>query len=175
MQPYVIAFDPGSVHVGWALVTGEGGRVRFVEGGKAEATYASCNAVLDFATAASGYTGVPVIAAVETPSGAVWETFRGKTLLQTSAVAGGLAWLATSRGLPVHVLSGQSVRATLLGKAGRPGGRGAKKGDLDRVIKEALPGFVINHPARTNDHVRDAMAIAIVASWKELSSSRRKS
>ena len=49
----------------------------------------------------------------------------------------------------------------------------AKKGDMDRLVKLALPGHVLDLPRHTNVHQRDALLVAVAANWLHLSKTRR--
>jgi Holliday junction resolvasome RuvABC endonuclease subunit len=97
----------------------------------------------------------PAVVAVEVPDGFVHAKYRGPTLLATARVAGGLAWLAEGETLRVIELPAAAWRQTLVG---RPHAK-------DAVIKLAVERLVTGLPARTNVHVRDALGLAIVASW----------
>lgn len=166
MVARILALDPGPTSTGYALV--QGGltpRVRFIEGGQIDS---SCSTFLDLVRDLGGITAV----AVERPAGYVYDPVRGKHVVATSNVAGGLAWAAQSLGLAVYEIPAGGVRKTLLGKT-RLGFKQAK-GDMDRAVKDALPLFVDALPARSNSHVRDAIAVAVAANFVVLSKQPRR-
>lgn len=161
---YILAFDPGPKSIGYALVERAVTRVRFLSGGEIASDYDALRVVLGAFDPAAR----PVVA-VERPNGFIYETFRGPTVVSTSNVAGGLAWASRAHGHEVIEVPPTTVRTVLLGKRKVGGAPGA----VDRAIKEVLPGLVLELPARTNEHVRDALALAIAANWMLLSKRRR--
>ena len=161
----LLAIDPGSSLCGYACVEPQGSRVRFVAAGQIEAGAEPLLHVLDTSSMWLGIGGLGAITtlAVETPSGWVHDAVRGKHLLATGVAAGDARGVGYARGLRVVSLSAGEVRKALVGKA-RVGFR-QKKGDMDRAVEAAIRPFVLDLPRRTNVHVRDALAIAVVANW----------
>lgn len=157
----ILAVDPGEKACGYAAVAIEGPKVRFVDAGDFEAELGAFAHVLDRLTV-SGLER-DLVVAVEQPAGFIHDPFRGPALLATASCAGGVAWVAESRGLTVVRLAATEVRRMLLGKT-RLGSK-SQKGDMDRMIAMVLPGVVVDMPKRSNVHVRDALALAVAASW----------
>lgn len=156
----LLALDPGSTMTGYACVEPEGPRVRFVSGGQFEVGAGALMHVLD----GTGAWDVNISSlAVETPSGWVHDAARGKHLLATAIAAGEASGVGVARGLHVVRLSAAEVRKALVGKT-RLGFK-QRKGDMDRAIADAIQPFVLDMPKRSNVHVRDALALAIVANW----------
>lgn len=158
----LLAVDPGPSSCGWALVERHGAKVRYLQSGTvAPALHAFDNLANVFEETYGE--AVPDVA-VEEPTGFVFQAFRGPTLLATAAVAGGIAWWGESLGMGVHRMSSEVVRATLIGKTRMRGKE--LRGDRDKLVKLALAGVVLGLPAKSNVHVRDALALAVVASWR---------
>lgn len=153
----ILAVDPGSSSCGFALVEPAGTRVEYVDAGAFPADGDA------FAALFRGLHARIHTVAVERPAGYAYDPARSKHLLATGVSAGGVAWVGAWLGKRVVEVTATEVRRALLGKA-RLGPR-AKEGDVDRLIKAALPGLVLEMPARTNVHVRDALAVAVVANW----------
>lgn len=161
----LLAIDPGSSLCGYACVSPEGPRVRFVAAGQFEAGAEALLHLVDWTSTMLGISDLAGITtlAVETPSGWVHDAVRGKHLLATAVAAGEARGVGRARGLRVVSLSAGEVRKALVGKT-RVGFR-QRKGDMDRAVEAAIRPFVLDLPKRTNVHVRDALAIAIVANW----------
>lgn len=164
---FILAFDPGSRFSGYAHVWCDGARVRYQSAGQIEAEYGALARVLYATSAVPG--AARTLVAVERPTGFVHDPVRGAHLMATSNVAGGTAWASRALGFEVIEVAPATVRKAVLGK--RAGGR-HEKGEVDRLIKEALPGLVLGLPKRTNEHVRDALALAVAANWMLLSKRR---
>lgn len=160
----ILAIDPGSKECAWALVRSKGPRVRYVAAGRFANEVELFLEVADDCRRVHGLE--PDVLGLERPAGFVHDPFRGPTVLATAYVAGGIAWLASSRGTRVIELTAEQGRKLVLGKA--RGRFAQKRGDLDRLVKEALPNFVSALPVRTNEHVRDALLVAIATNWLRL-------
>lgn len=93
--------------------------------------------------------------AVEAPRGYAFQPARVPGLLDTSRVAGGMLWVAESRGLPTVECSAQQVRKTLAGKATAN----------DAMVRDVLRRNVFGCPATPSDHVADAMAVGVLGAW----------
>lgn len=157
----ILAIDPGPTFCGFAAVRSVATiRPLFLRGGKIESHVGAFEALLKTVDPMRVNVAEEVRVAVERPAGAVYDAFRGATLLGTANVAGGVAWVSRSLGMSVEEIPAQTVRKVLLGGRGK-----VAKGQTDRAIKEALPSFVSGMPARTNDHVRDALALAVCADF----------
>jgi Holliday junction resolvasome RuvABC endonuclease subunit len=143
----IVAFDPGPKTIGWASVEGRGPSVAYRAGGMLASRRDAARALLEEHR--------PAAVAVEVPDGFVHAKYRGPTLLATARVAGGLSWLAEGEGLLVVELPAAAWRQTLVQ---RPHAK-------DAVIKLAVERLVTGLPARTCVHVRDALGLAVVASW----------
>lgn len=172
----ILAIDPGGTSCGYAAVGATtnaklpAGRrvVHFLDAGTFEAELGSFDRLL---ARLASWDVSDLHVAIERPRGFVFQPFRGPTLLDTAATAGGIAWVCRSRGVPVVEMAAEEVRKTLLGKT-RLRGR-EQRGDRDALLKTILPGVVTGLPARTNVHVRDSLALAVVASWRLAMASRR--
>lgn len=143
----VVGFDPGPTFTGVACLGIGAGRGTWLE---ADKVYSTLKAIDGWLTRCK-----PHLVAVERP---IWLGRRsgacGAPLLDTGIIAGGIAWLAEARGFSVVVLSANQWRGVLCRRA-------AVK---DRVVAEALARFVAL-PTSSNEHERDAMGLALVASW----------
>lgn len=143
---HVVGLDTGPRRCGWARIAMDGSRARFVEGGEVASEVADVRRLLERTR--------PDLLALECPSGYVHEAFRAPGLLATARVTGGIAWLASMSGITSTELPATAVRKVLCGKAT------AKDGD----VRDALARLGVL-PMRSNVHVRDAIALAIVAGW----------
>lgn len=159
----ILAFDPGPTKTGYALAEGGGARLRFLNGGALRSDLTSVEGQFNQALqAGSG----PVMVAIEKPHGFVYEPFRAPTLLETAGVAKAIEWFAVWRGMRVRTISASQVRKIILGKV--------RTKNTDRDIKAALANMVSGLPARTNVHVRDALAVAVAANWITLDAKGRR-
>lgn len=153
----VLGVDPGSREFGWALLDVRGGaglplRATFLATGNAASDYLTALQLL----AGGALPARPEVVAIEKISG--W-AFAPKgagvvaALIASSSVAGGIAWVARSRGLRVEERTANEVRRLLLGKAGSG----------DAQVKEAIPGLIYGWPKRSNNHQRDAAMVALAS------------
>ncbi len=142
---YVLGIDPGPTRCGWAFASREGGRFIYRGGGLVASTVAALDALL--AAHPSGLVGLEVV------EGYAFAQARSSALVATSAVAGILEGLAKGRQLVK--LSAASWRRIVLGL----------RSPTDAQIKEVVGRLVDGLPTRTNAHVRDALGVAIAASW----------
>jgi Holliday junction resolvasome RuvABC endonuclease subunit len=149
----VIAFDPGPTTCGLAVVQRTRGSARFISASNIPSTQAAVREAL----ATSGAS----IVAVETPSGFIHQHARGAQLLATARIAGMIVGQAAALGLATLEMSAQDWRRPFCG-----GGHRGVPGDA--AVKAAIRVFVTDVPKRTNTHVRDAIALATVASWNHL-------
>lgn len=166
----IAAFDPGSSQTGWALVSGGQARVRFVQAGRIESSDAVFVELLRDLAERNGEQASLV--AVEQAAGFIYDKQRSAQVIATAAVGGGLSWTARVLGYPVVAVPATTVRTVIVGKA-KLGFR-QRAGDMDRAIKAALPAFVEGMPARSNEHVRDALALAVAANWMWMGEQRRR-
>lgn len=147
----VIAFDPGPTTCGYAIAEhgrDAGNRVRFLAGGEVSSDAAMLGQTLGCGA------GVDAVC-VETPAGYVYEKFRGPTLIETARVAERIAILAGVRGTRVVQMSAAQWRKALCSKANAD----------DKRIKRAVQMVTTDLPSRTNEHLRDALGLAIVVLW----------
>jgi len=149
----LLAIDPGEKACGFAIVRLEGPRTRWLGGGKIDATRAGFQNLLNGALL-TRCLGADVVA-LEDVSGFIHEPFRGPHLLATAKVLGGIAWECEREGLRVVELTARAWRKTLCGKANAS----------DGVIADAVRANVVDMPTSSNEHVRDALGLAIVAGW----------
>lgn len=150
----VLALDPGGRNMGYGLVRSAGPRVHYLRSGDVESTKAE-----------GAKDGGGVAFAIEITHGYVYEPFRGPPLLEAARVTGGLEWLLEDYERPIEKLRADDVRATLLGK----GFKSRKKDStvtVDDKVRRAVETFVLGLPAKTSVHQRDALALAVVASWR---------
>lgn len=147
----VLAFDPGPTSTGFAVVaTVAVGNVRrhtYVDGGQCSSTPEGFAAVLE------AFPGVRV--AIEQVAGYAYEQARSAQLIATARVGGLLEGLARSDGRAVQTIAAGQWRKSLCGRSSAD----------DATIKRAVGVFVVGLPKRTNVHVRDALGLAVVASW----------
>jgi Holliday junction resolvasome RuvABC endonuclease subunit len=144
----VLGIDPGPEHVGWALleVTVGGGGIAVVVG---------CGRVEVSALTFDG----PELVSVERPDfrpiggrGHVAQSLAmGRALVTTAWIGGGIAADARARGYRVVAPTCGEVRRALAGKPTA----------TDRELAWAL-GHYVELPKRSNNHTRDAMAVALV-------------
>lgn len=147
----ILGIDPGPAENGWAIIDCENRRPAFVEGGKAD---------IDWTLRRAAAPDIDLVA-VEWPQ---WTPIRSKNqnpaavrgmarcLLDTALVAGRVAGLAEGAGKRVARLTSKEVRRAIC----------RKQNARDAAVKAALQLVVDGMPHRSNVHVRDAMAVAIV-------------
>lgn len=166
--PLILAVDPGSTRCAFAALEGDGAKVRYIACGMFDATTDAFREVLASVERRVGR--AVSLVAVEKPTGYVYSPERGAHLMASAAVAGGIAWMGRMLGATVVELSSTEVRKALVGKARL--GSTMRKGDMDRLVKAALPGIVRGLPGRSNEHTRDAMAVGVVANWIKCASKK---
>lgn len=82
----------------------------------------------------------------------------GNKLLRTKGQARDIELLAVKAGIPcIRMTSSEARRAVGI----RIGGRGAKKGDIDRQTARAVPLLVSGWPKKSSNHQRDAAVVAV--------------
>jgi Holliday junction resolvasome RuvABC endonuclease subunit len=149
-SPTVLGFDPGPTSTGWALIRPifeRRERPRFLQGGSVPSTLEDLAGILRSLS--------PEAVAVEAPEGYVHEHERGAQLIETSRVAGEIIGVCHALRIPCSRMSASHVRARL---CRRPSAN-------DRTVKTALTVFMCDLPKKSNSHVRDAAAVALVSSW----------
>lgn len=148
----ILGIDPGPTETAWAAVTFTGPRAHFVQGGMVPSSLVDlCSLTVQCAVDCGTI-------AVETPSGYVFQPARGPTLLATASVAGMVIGLAHAANVPSVQLPAATVRKAICGKGSA----------TDRQVEASLRGHVELPPRKTNAHVRDAIAVAIVGGWQRL-------
>lgn len=155
----VLAVDTGPTSCGWAVL--ESGRdalglARFVECGECASDK---GALTDLVLATS-----PHFVAVETPAQVFPSSpkvmlARSKQVVATSRVAERLANIANAYAKPAIPRTVGEWRRALCGK----GVRGTPN---DAAVARVLPLYVVNRPARSNVHERDALGLGVVALWR---------
>lgn len=150
----VLAFDPGTHETGWCRVDVRGTRpnpitITLVDLGNVESSVEGVWPLL----AGADVVAVEVLRGIAYPvkgAGIVG------SLVSSSAVAGGIVWLA--RGGRFHVVetTAREWRGVVMG---RPQ---ASDAEIGRVI----PGLVRGWPRRSNSHARDAAGLAVGTAWK---------
>lgn len=152
----VVGFDPGPKRTAWAVVIHSNGACSYMDSGLVPSEHGE---VRDLLSRLSAWGWVaPLRAAVEVPSGAIFQTFRASSLLETATVAGMVASECVSSLGPgrVVMVNAREARARLVtAKVPR------KPGAMDRAVKAALGARVGSLPARTNAHVRDAIVASL--------------
>jgi hypothetical protein len=151
----VVAFDPGPVWCGFAIAelsAAYRGMVRYGDGGRCQSTMEAVRHVLEAALPPPN-SAARLIVAVEQPEGFIHQHARGPQILETARVGGEIGRQAELLGLEVARLPASRWRHALV----------AKNNASDALIKRACQMFVIGLPVRTNNHVRDALGLAIVA------------
>lgn len=149
----VLAFDPGPKECGFAAATvAPGGRPRFVAGGNVPSDHDSLVALIE------RWVGTgPITIAIELPGSYARDFYRFNDLMNTRGVGERIATLAKDRDIPCVQILVQGVRRRLAG--GKGSGRGTPG---DAAVKRTLAMLVQDLPARTNVHLRDALALAVV-------------
>lgn len=162
----VVAFDPGPTECGWAIVQAGAaamrGMVAFVEGGKVDSKMAELLAVVRRAVRGE----VQPLVALEAPSGFIFESGSkrgeghgaiGKQLLATAMVAGEIKGLVRTPGrdLPLVAVNAATWRRAVCGRNNAD----------NHLVEAAVSRLTIGLPKRTNNHLRDAVGLAIFASW----------
>ena len=142
----LLALDPGPTQTGYANVRAAGGRATFVSGGLARSCRRELVPLLEQAEAV----------ALEVPRGPIFAPYRGPTIIATAGIACAIAWEAERLGKPVVEFTAGEVRKALCGKANAN----------DHAVADVVRGNVVDFPARSNEHVRDACALAVVGAWK---------
>lgn len=161
----VLAIDPGGDSMGWAIVQSAGPRVHYKRSGDVASKKAEARKLVELAAAEGVKDRGGVAFALEVADGYIYEPFRGPPLLRSEHVCGGLDWFFEDFERPIVRKRADDVRRLLLGKGFKKGGK------VDAKIKNAVEHFVVGLPA-ASVHQRDALALAVVASW-ELASGRR--
>lgn len=163
----LLAIDPGSKRAGYARVKVEplGQRCHFLDAGMMPSTR---DALLGYLAEHAVDAG-----AVERPAGFAFELSRVGALLETSYAAGLMSGVLQAHaqetgrvgeyktGVPVLELSAQVWRRELCGSHRE---RAEKRGSAgDAEVRRFVEHFVRGLPKRTNEHVRDALGLALVA------------
>ena len=143
----LLSLDPGPTSSGYARVRLVGPRVTYVSSGRVSSDLNQLERLFDPELDA---------VAVETPKGYVFSPARGAQLLATARIAGALAWMAQARHLRLVELSAGEWRKALCGRATAD----------DHRVADAVAANVIDCPAKSNVHVRDALGLALVAAWQ---------
>lgn len=146
----LLAIDPGPTWMGWAHLRVQqdpGVRCTYVAGGDVLSERIPFARLLD-ETAAT-------VVAVETPAGHIFSQARAKQLLETTWVAGGLAWYAEGRDRRVVRASAQQVRHTLTGRNNAD----------DALVRDTVVRNVFGCPRTGSEHVADAVAVGIIGAW----------
>ena len=153
----ILGIDPGT-HVGWCVLDHDGKRARWVHSD----VYTDQNDVLVehvYAAARMNLRGDEsqriVICAIETPGGGMYSGARSAGVLDCAFYAGRMFQHARQEGSNALRIRADEVRRALIG---RPSAK-------DWEVAAALPPWIDGVPKRTNAHVRDAAAIALVAGW----------
>ena len=163
----IVSIDPGTAEIHWAALDRLPQRcARFVCGGHAPASVRGLSDVLREAGAAEDAVD---IVAVERPKGYIHEHARGAARLDTSNVAGGVAWvtplLIHRRTVRVVEMSKAEWTACLVGRP-RRGHRFAGQAG-DKAVNAALALWVDGMPKRSSQDLRDAIGLGVVALAKE--------
>lgn len=158
----MLAVDPGSKTSSYVVVRCDGASVTYLTGYTEESTPLGVGNMLCDAFDCSG-PGEDVTIAVEVAEGHAYQPFRVPHLLGTAEAVGIITAMAHERGVGVLRMTAGEVRKALVGKAH---GGGKQKVNMDQLIKSAVEAGVIDWPKRSNVHVRDAAALAIVAARK---------
>lgn len=149
----VLGFDPGSKQCGWSLADCTGPRPIYLDGGECAATWEETGDIMSRCA--------PTMIAIESiviyGASDDRHTFRMKALAETAYVAGLIHGAARSRALWVTELAARDWRKRLIGSPH----------STDARIKSTLQVLVANLPKRTNEHVRDALGLAIAAGFQE--------
>lgn len=155
----ILGIDPGSTMFGWALLETRGG----ADGLPRTAVALSCgmtSSTMQDATALLSECRAAVVAIEKLEGYAFKREGKGANavvagLVSSSYVAGGIAWLAWSRGVRVEERTALVARRTVLG-------RGAA---TDKHIAHVVPSLVHAWPKVSNPHQRDAAIVALSVAW----------
>lgn len=156
----VLGFDPGAVRLGWAALDLGGETPRHVESGTIAVDLAAGDAGLDalrcavgalLARLGPGLVAVERIAAVHghPRMGAAYAS----GLVLGAEVGGEVAGLAAAQGFAVRTVTREAARAFL----------GLPSGATDAAVAVEVRARVGGWPARSNEHERDAAAVALLA------------
>lgn len=154
---YALGLDPGPTKTAWSLIEmGPNGMAHYVGSGMLLSTDPDA-----FRAKLAGAASVGALVAVELPTalhpraGADPANLfaRSKQLLATMKVGASIATEARSAGLEVVELSAGQWRHALTGK------NNASNPLIERAVRMFTTGF----PTKSNEHVRDALGLAIVA------------
>jgi Holliday junction resolvasome RuvABC endonuclease subunit len=144
----VMGFDPGPTWTGWATIEISGNLLpQFIDGGKVKSLPDSFDELIH-------ERGRIDLIAIER-CGMAFRAAAANALIRTSEIAGLLHGLALWSSVTGVVLQTSfEVRKALIGK----------RNASDAEVKMALQNTVLGLP-KTNAHVRDAIAVAVVA-WR---------
>jgi Holliday junction resolvasome RuvABC endonuclease subunit len=140
----LLAIDPGPSRSYWALVE-VGARPRYVDSGWCESTLEDVDRL--FRSREVDHI------ALEQVAGYAYEAKRTAQLIATSRVEGMIGAGAYSFRVPLVEVAASTWRKALCGKGNADG----------HAIARALATWVVGMPTRTNEHVRDALGLAVVA------------
>jgi Holliday junction resolvasome RuvABC endonuclease subunit len=158
----VLSVDPGPRLSGYAILRSDRQRVLYEGGGTCSSDFESLKRLVQLVAP-------DAILAVEVPgqihpnaarTGPGFLYARGKQLLATRAVASEILTIGKMLGRRVLQLSAQQWRRALCG-------RGVVGVPNDKHVKAALRLLVPSMPARSNNHLRDAIGIGWVALQNE--------
>lgn len=144
----ILSVDPGSTSAGWSIITqSPRARPQFVAGGTCPVTPSALSELL------ADHAPVDVLA-IETIEiyGAQGMAVRMRDLAKTSGAAELLRGLAFGKGIPVLGITASEWRLAVIGK----------RSPSDAEVKRTVTSLVDGLP-RTNEHVRDATGLAILA------------
>lgn len=156
---HILAFDPGPRWMGWARLDaahGPGCRMTYRTGGQVLAERIPFRRLLQ--ENIGGFPRENTLVVIEAPAGHVFDKARGAPLMATSAVAGGMLWVAADQAYPVIGITAQQVRKVLAGKANAN----------DDLVRDVVTGNVFLAPQHHDSHVHDAIAAGLLGAWLHL-------
>ena len=141
----LVAFDPGPTTCGYCIVRLDAARATFITGGLATTRerLAELSREVD-------------AMAIEVVRGPIFTPQRGPAIIATSRTAGFLECLARDRRMHLVERTAREVRLSLCGRGNASDGQ----------VADAVRGNVFGFPAKSNVHIRDAAALAVVAAWE---------
>jgi Holliday junction resolvasome RuvABC endonuclease subunit len=153
----VVGFDPSTEGTAWAMLDIQPKSRKYLDCGRAR----DDEAIVDFFDRFVGYGFPTILVAVETPGHALHihhegipaARARASCLIATARVAGFISGRASARGLLVYEVTPERWRSLVIGLPS----------PQDVAIKAAITRLVVEWPAKSNSHVRDAAGVALGA------------
>lgn len=148
-----IGIDPGSKAIVWGIVEPRAGGLAFVAAGEIDVA----NIEADLVRVIQEHR--PTGGAIERPVGFSWQDFNPAPLIETAWYGGLARGILTAMGIPCHSVTMSEWRGSITRRVS-PG---------DPVIKAAILDILgASLPRQTNNHVRDALGVAVFGRSKHI-------